>query len=363
MKKFFSYLFIAILASFIGALLTFFVVSKYFKSNYEKADELTNQTDKVVTVTDKGISDGIENIYDAVVVVENFQKGKLAGIGSGFIYSNEGYIMTNHHVINKSEEIKIILMSGETLDAEVVGSDEYADIAVIKFDKKYVSKVAKLGSSEDAKVGDTVFTIGSPMSSDYAGTVTRGILSGKDRMVEVSVKSTANDWVMNVMQTDAAINPGNSGGPLCNVNGDVIGINSMKIVQNEIEGVGFAIPIEEALIYADTIVSGNKVIRPYLGIRMGDLATSSYLLKKEGITLDSSIKTGVVVYGTTEGGPSAKAGILKGDVIIKIGDYEVNNSARLKYYLSKYKPGETINVKVIRGKEEKLIAVTLEKSD
>lgn len=362
MKKVFSYLFIAILSSSLSLTVGYYVYTNYLNNENNNEEEIS-KIDKTVTITDNGISEGIEKIYNAVVVVQNFQSGKLAGIGSGFIYSGDGYIMTNHHVIDKATEVKIILMSGETLDATVVGSDEYADIAVLKFDSKYVTKVATFGSSEEMKVGDTVFTIGSPVSSDYAGTVTRGILSGKDRMVEVAVKSKSNDWVMNVMQTDAAINPGNSGGPLCNVNGDVIGINSMKLVQTEIEGVGFAIPIEEAMAYAETIVSGKKIIRPYLGIKMGDLSTSSYLLKREGITLDSSIKSGVVVYGTTENGPCAKAGVLKGDVIIKIGKYDVNNSARLKYYLSKYNPGETVAIVVIRGKEEKTINVTLEKSD
>ena len=137
----------------------------------------------------------------------------------------------------------------------------------------------------------------------------------------------------------------------------------MKIVQDEIEGVGFAIPIEEAVEYANTLIKGEKIVRPYLGIQMGDLSISNSMLRREGISIDSSIKSGVIVYTATAGGPSAKAGIQKGDVIIKIGDYEVSNSARLKYYLSKYKPGDKITVVVIRGKEEKKFDVILEKSD
>ena len=358
MKKASLY-FLAILLGFgAGAFGMYYLIDNYYKPDTETVTKIQ----KDVTVNEKGISDGIENIYDSVVVVENHRKERLAGIGSGFIYSSEGYIMTNHHVIDKASEVKVILMNGETINASIIGSDEYADIAVIKIDKKYVKSVAKIGSSEDAKVGDTVFTIGSPMSSDYAGTVTRGILSGKDRMVEVSVNSTTNDWVMNVMQTDAAINPGNSGGPLCNVSGEVIGINSMKIVQSEIEGIGFAIPIEEAISFAKQIVSGEKVKRPLLGISMGDISTSSYMLKREGITIDSSITSGVVVFSVSNDGPAYKAGILKGDVVTKIGEYDVSNSARLKYYLSKYKPGETIDVVVIRGTEKKTVKVTLGES-
>ena len=333
---------------------------KYYPDTDPEAKE---RIEKTVTVTDTGIAEGIGNIYDAVVVVENYQNSKLAGIGSGFIYDKEGYIMTNHHVVEKASSVKVILMSGDTVEAKVIGSDEYADIAVIQIDKKYVTKVATIGSSENTKVGDTVFTIGSPMSSSYSGTVTRGILSGKNRMVEVSVDSTTNDWVMNVMQTDAAINPGNSGGPLCNVSGEVIGINSMKIVQSEIEGIGFAIPIEEALDYAKKIVSGEKVVKPLLGVTMMDISKSSYYLRRQNITIDSSITSGVIVYDLLANGPAKKAGLQKGDVITQIGKYTVTNSARLKYYLSKYKPGETVEVKAIRGKETKTFSVTLEESD
>ena len=357
MKKVLLYFILIIIFMGVGAYGMYYYMENYYKGNE------TTTIKKDVIVHDNGISDGIENIYDAVVVVKNYQKSKLAGIGSGFIYDENGYIMTNHHVGDKASEIKIMLMSGETISAKIVGSDEYADIGIIKIDKSYVKSVAKIGSSEKAKVGDTVFTIGSPMSADYAGTVTRGILSGKDRMVEVSVNSSTNDWVMNVMQTDAAINPGNSGGPLCNVSGEVIGINSMKIVQSEIEGIGFAIPIEEAMSYAKQIVNGIKVKRPLLGISMGDIGTSTYLLRREGITIDSSITSGVVVFSVSENGPAYKGGLLKGDVITKIGDYSVSNSARLKYYLSKYKPGDTIDVHIIRGNEEKKLKVTLGESE
>ena len=227
---------------------------------------------------EKTLINGIEKIYDSVVVVEKIVGGNVQGTGSGFIYDKNGYILTNHHVINGSDEIRIILSSGNTIKATKIGSDEFADIGVLKIDKSYIKNVATLGSSEKMKLGQTVFTIGSPIDASYAGTVTKGILSGKDRMVAVSVSSNSKDWIMNVMQTDAAINPGNSGGPLCNVNGEVIGVNSMKIVESEIEGIGFAIPIEDAKSYADEIISGVKRKRATLGISMADLsnATSYY---------------------------------------------------------------------------------------
>jgi serine protease Do len=353
LKRILSYIITVIISIFLGATCMYLVIH-YYPSDTDKVSKVENK----VTVTDTGISAGIQNIYSAVVVVENYQKSKLVGIGSGFVYDQDGYIMTNHHVVDGADLIKIITMNGETLNAEVIGSDEYADIAVLKIDKSHVDKVAIIGKSESSNLGDTVFTIGSPMSSEYAGTVTRGILSGKNRMIEVAVgSSSSNDWIMNVMQTDAAINPGNSGGPLCNVSGEVIGINSMKIVQSSIEGIGFAIPIEDAIIYANKIVSGETVKRAYLGIQMADLSTPAYYL--QGITIDSSITSGVIVVEAIAKGPSAQAGIEKGDVITKIGTYSVKNVAELRYYLYKYEPDQTVDLEIIRGKTNKKISVKL----
>lgn len=356
MKKDTTYIISIIASLFIGALLMYTYIVKNPIAQVSGGDGIV----KNVNVTENGISSGIENVYDAVVVVENYQNGKLVGIGSGFIYDIKGYIMTNHHVIDEATELKVKLTSGENVVASVVGSDEYADIAVIKIDQSHVKRVAKMGDNSKMKVGDTVFTIGSPISIDYAGTVTRGILSGKDRMVAVSVgNSSSSDWIMNVMQTDAAINPGNSGGPLCNVNGEVIGVNSMKIVKSEIEGIGFAIPIEDAVEYAKLIISGEKIQRAYLGISMIDLTVSNQYLRQQGITIDESITTGVVVVSIEDNGPSAKVGLEKGDVIVKIGEYDVTSVAELRYYLYKYKPNDTIEIKAIRGKTNKTFKVTL----
>ena len=356
MKKDTTYIFSIITSLFIGSFLMYTYIAKNPIAQVSSGDGVV----KNVNVTENGISSGIENVYDAVVVVENYQNGKLVGIGSGFIYDIKGYIMTNHHVIDEANEIKVKLTSGDNVVASVVGSDEYADIAVIKIADTYIKRVAKLGDNSKMKVGDTVFTIGSPISIDYAGTVTRGILSGKNRMVAVSVSnSSSSDWIMNVMQTDAAINPGNSGGPLCNINGEVIGINSMKIVKSEIEGIGFAIPIEDAVEYAKLIISGEKIQRAYLGISMIDLTVSNQYLKQQGITIDESVTSGVVVVSTEKDGPSAKAGLEKGDVVVKIGKYDVTSVAELRYYLYKYKPKDTIEIKAIRGKTNKTFKVTL----
>lgn len=317
----------------------------------------TNTVDRKFTVSEIGLSTGINNVYDSVVVVQNYKNDKASGIGSGFVYNDEGYIMTNSHVIEGASNIKVMLMSGDIIDATVIGDDEYADIAVIKIDKKYVKKVANIGSSVSTNVGDTVFTIGSPISSEYYGTVTRGILSGKNRLVNVTVGSK-NDWIMNVMQTDAAINPGNSGGPLCNANGDVIGINSMKLVQSQVEGMGFAIPIEDAISYANMIVKGEEIKRSYLGLRMVNVS-SEYNFTSENIKINSNITNGVVVIEAVKDGPCDKGGLKKGDVITKIGDYNVKNVAELRYNLYKYKPNDKVNIVVNRNGKVETFKVTL----
>lgn len=317
----------------------------------------TNVVDRKFTVSEIGLSTGINNVYDSVVVVQNYKNDKSNGIGSGFIYNNDGYIMTNSHVIEGASNIKVMLMSGDAVDATIIGDDEYADIAVIKIDKKYVTKVATLGSSESINVGDTVFTIGSPISSEYYGTVTRGILSGKNRLVNVTVESS-NDWIMNVMQTDAAINPGNSGGPLCNANGDVIGINSMKLVQSQVEGMGFAIPIEDAISYANMIVKGEKIKRSYLGLRMVNVS-STYNFANEDIKIDSKVISGVAIIEILKDGPCNNTGLKKGDVITKIGDYKIKTVAELRYHLYKYKPNDKINIVVNRNGKVMSYKVTL----
>ena len=200
------------------------------------------KTEKEVTVTDKGIADAVEKLYDATVIVEVGKNNKLSGWGSGVVYQKDdkyGYILTNHHVVDGMEDIMIEFSDGSTEEAELIGSDEYADIAVLKVPVKAIKAVAEIGKSEDVRVGDTVFAVGTPVSLEYSFTVTRGILSGKNRMVEMTSskgnatnffgQSASESWYMNLLQIDASINSGNSGGPLANANGEVIGINNSKL--------------------------------------------------------------------------------------------------------------------------------------
>lgn len=315
-----------------------------------------------ITIDESGISTAVGEIYDATVTIQNYKNDKLMSSGSGFIYKKDetyGYIMTNHHVIDGADKVIITLSNDDQVEGKVTGSDEYLDLAVVKIDASKVIKVAKLGNSENSNLGDTIITVGSPVGYEYRGTVTRGTLSGKNRMVEVSVAST-NDFVMNVIQIDAAINPGNSGGPLVNISGEVIGINSLKLVQDEIEGMGFAIPIEYAMQYVDDLELGKDLERPLIGITMLNV-TDTYRLYQNGIMVDDTIESGVVVLSVSNNSGAAESGLQKGDVIIAIDGYDVSNAAYLKYELYKYKVGDTIELTYIRDNKTKTAKVKLTK--
>ena len=209
------------------------------------------------------------------------------------------------------------------------------------------------------ELGDTVFTVGSPLGYDYRGSVTSGVLSGKDRMVSIQVSNSSNnDWVMRVLQLDASINPGNSGGPLLNVNGEVIGICSMKLVDDNIEGMGFAIPIEYAMSHVETLENGKKIKWPLLGISMADVTNTS-LLAANNININNKQKEGVVVVDIKEGTAAAKSDLKKGDIVIKINDKKTKDIAHLRYELYQYKAGDTIEITYIRNNHEHKTKVTL----
>lgn len=331
------------------------------------------KTEKEVTVTDKGIADAVEKLYDATVIVEVGKNNKLAGWGSGVVYKSDdkyGYILTNHHVVEGVEEIEVEFSDGTSTEADLIGSDEYADIAVLRVPVKTIKTVAEIGKSEDVRVGDTVFAVGTPVSLEYSFTVTRGILSGKNRMVEMtSSKSnttnffgqkTSDSWYMNLLQIDASINSGNSGGPLANSNGEVIGITNSKLSssysQTSIENIGFAIPIEDALSVAQKLIDNKgKIKRPVLGVSMTNVEGASY----NNIKLPYSIKEGAVVVDVSKDSVADAAGLKKGDVIIKLDDKEVSDYKYLKYYLYRYNVGDKVKITYIRNGKENTTTVTL----
>lgn len=358
-----TFIVLVIILSLISGLLGATIVLKGTGTGATTDNGITTSTIKLNEAN--SISTAVSKIYDAVVVVETYQNDQLASTGTGFVYKKEkdkAYIMTNNHVVAKSDKVKVLFTNGEELETTLVGTDTYSDIAVltVKDSDKIVS--ANLGESNKTKVGDTVFAVGSPEGSDYAGTVTKGILSGKDRLVAVALSNTqVSDYYMKVLQTDAAINPGNSGGPLCNTNGEVIGITNMKLVDNTIEGMGFAIPIEDAVQFAKTIEETGKVARPYIGISMLDL-TNSYYLWQAGIILPDNVKEGVAVYKVEENSPAAAAGIKKGDIITKIDDNKVSSLAKFRYELYKHKPNDVVKITYIRNNKEETTNVTLQEN-
>lgn len=313
---------------------------------------------KQVTISDNGIAESVDKVIDAVVVVETFKNNKLYASGTGFVYKKDqksAYILTNNHVVSGADKVKIIFTNKKEYEATITGNDAYSDIAVLSIDVKNIVSVAEMGKSKEARIGDTVFTVGAPLDNVYSWSVTRGIVSGKDRLVEISTSNTNTnvaDYVMSVIQTDAAINSGNSGGPLVNANGQVLGITSLKLVSSGVEAMGFAIPIENALSYAETLEKGHQIVRPYLGVSMYD---ASYM----GSVVGAVETEGVVINAVEEKSSADKGGLQKGDIVIKIDEDQVSSVAFLKYHLYQHKVGDKIKLTIKRDNKEKVLNIEL----
>ena len=356
--------FLLILSFLVGSIVTIVIIKWTPILNKDKGNTVITKNGTQI-YEKNSLAASVDKIYDAVVLIKGFQGNRKSSTGTGFVYKVDdkyGYLLTNQHVVDNTDSIQVVMSNDEVVKAKVIGADEYLDLAVLRIDKSKVTLVATLGKSEKSKLGDTVFTVGAPMGEEYRGSVTSGVLSGKARMVSVNVSNYASDdWIMRVLQIDASINPGNSGGPLLNANGEVIGICSMKLVDNDIEGMGFAIPIEYAESHIKSLEAGKKIDWPYLGISMANVVDSSNLYRYN-INIDKNIKEGVVVIETTKGSGAEKAGIKTGDVITKINGNKVKDSAYLRYELYQHQAGDTIDVTYIRGGHEKTVKVTLNKS-
>lgn len=359
MRKKLIYILLIIIALAIGALTMYYVLE------YRNSKTVLGDNDTVI-VEEEGITEGVKKIYNAVVLIENYQSDNLVATGTGFFYKktdDKGYILTNYHVISEGNKVKVVVADDQEVEATYIGGDEYLDLAILTVDSKYALQTAEIGSSENMELGATVFTVGSPVGYDYRGTVTRGILSGKDRMVNVSVSGVSDDWVMKVLQTDAAINPGNSGGPLLNAAGEVIGINSLKLSETSIEGMGFAIPIEFAMAHIETLEAGKKIERPMLGVNMINVTSSEMALRQYEININKDITSGVVVIEVVNGSPADKAGLKKNDIITKIAGETIKDTATLRYELYKYAPNDKIEITYIRAGKTKTVKVTLTKGE
>lgn len=293
---------------------------------------------------------------------------ETASEGSGVIYKKEGkyaYIVTNNHVVEGQNALQVLLADGTKVDAELVGTDSYTDLAVIKIASDKVSTVATFGDSDSLKVGEPAIAIGSPLGTDYANSVTEGIVSSLNRQV-VSENDSGQEVNINAIQTDAAINPGNSGGPLINIAGQVIGINSSKIATTStsssgvsVEGMGFAIPSNDVVNIINQLEQSGKVTRPALGVRTVDLNALSDQQKTNILKVPASLNEGVVLSQVNSATPAEKAGLKQYDVITEIDGEKVNDGTALRAALYKKQVGDSIKVTYYRGNDKKTTTVHL----
>ncbi|QIK70587.1 PDZ domain-containing protein [Erysipelothrix sp. HDW6C] len=324
----------------------------------------TNTTvEKVVSQMTTDVTKVADDVRDKVVSVINEQRGQTAGSGSGAIYKNENgklQIITNHHVIDGNEKVYVQFSNGEKVAAKVIGSDPYTDLALLEVEADIDIEPFEIADSSFSKVGEFVVAVGSPMGIEFANSVTFGIISGKDRSIPVDLNNDGiADWDMVVMQTDAAINPGNSGGALVNMKGELIGINSMKLSSSNVEGMGFAIPINEVVPIIEQIAENGKVSYPIIGISAVSLEDLNDFMRKS-YNIPDGIEKGVFIAEVTSGGPANKAGIKEGDILTKFGDVEVTSFKDFRRELYKHKVGETVEIEVNRDGKTMTISVTLE---
>lgn len=328
----------------------------------------------VVSVINKqevqqGGSLGIFGLYsngeDSSSNSDKNSKLQTASEGSGVIYKKDGkvaYIVTNNHVVKGSNALQVIMSNGKKVDADLVGTDAATDLAVLKINAANVTTVAQFGNSNSIAAGQDVLAIGSPMGSEYANTVTKGIVSAKNRTLKAGTDGT----LTSVIQTDAAINSGNSGGPLINMAGQVIGINSMKLSSDNegssIEGMGFAIPSNEVVSIINQLIKNGKIERPALGIGMVDLSNVTTDQQQSVLKLPSSVNKGVVIMQVADGSAAANAGLKQYDVITQLGDTKVTNANTLKAALYKYKVGDSAKVTYYRNGKQQTSTVHLTKA-
>jgi serine protease DO len=285
-----------------------------------------------------------------------------ASEGSGVIYKNENgyaYIVTNYHVIAKSQELEVLLADGTREKAELVGSDQWTDLAVIRIANTNVSTVAEFANSDDVQVGQTAIAIGSPLGSEFATSVTQGIVSATNRSVATDVDGDGQeDWVVTAIQTDAAINPGNSGGALINSAGQVIGINSMKISKSSVEGMGFAIPSNEVVSIIKQLEENGKITRPALGISMVNLSSVNTRVVQQ-LNLPSGVTGGVVIAEVDSKGSAKAAGLQPYDVIVEMDGQKIQGIQNLRKVLYSHKVGDKMEVTYYRNGQKQTTTISL----
>lgn len=398
-NQFWKGIFGGILGSSMVLIVTFFLMFNGLFSTWGLTNvysQTTTESSQTLTDFETAIMNAVEAAGDAVVSVNNLQSVQmnqmggfgygygyssnsqgtvdlqdpeesleLFGSGSGVVYKIDGdnaYIVTNNHVVDGAEKLQIITVDGETVDAELVGTDLFTDLAVLKVSSEHVTKVMDFANSEDLKVGSLAIAIGSPLGSEFSSSVTQGIISGTNRVIPFDMdEDGTEDWEMTLIQTDAAINPGNSGGALVNKNGELIGINSSKLSSTEIEGMGFAIPSNDVKNIITQIEENGKVIRPILGVAgVYPVEQLSSRSKVEVLGLPEDADEGVVISEVASDSSAGKAGIEKYDVITSIDGVAVNSLMTLRQELYKHQIGDVVELTVIRKGETSTVKVTLE---
>ncbi len=351
----------AIIGGLIGGLFTYVAfdkkISKITQDGGVNNSSSSNVTSYEISTVENPVVAIAENVGPSIVGVKvNYVSQSVFGLqeadeeGSGIIYTEDGYIITNYHVIesainNSTATVAVTFPnSEEEIDATIIGVDETTDLAVIKIDKTGLT-AAKIGKSSELKVGELAVAIGNPLGQELAGSVTVGYISALNRKISTDGRT------YNLIQTDAAINPGNSGGALVNSKGEVIGINTVKIGATEVEGLGFAIPTDEAIEIIDTLIKDGKIVRPYIGIGGIDL--------DEATAKRNNLVVGVYVGQVVSNTPAALAGIQKGDVIVAIDGQTITTMEELNQVKNQKKIGDTVTLKINRKGQEIELDVTL----
>lgn len=332
----------------------------------------------VSNIVTTDVTETVEQTSGAVVGVSNLQAARQnpfmpaaeaqeAGAGSGVIYKKDGeyaYIVTNNHVVEGAEQVVVTLADETELDAEVLGTDAWTDLAVLKVAADSIETVAEFGDSSVLKAGEPVIAIGNPLGLQFSGSVTTGVISGTERLIPIDINQDGKeDWQSEVLQTDAAINPGNSGGALINSQGQVIGINSMKIAQDAVEGIGLAIPINSAIPIIEDLESKGSVERPSIGVGILDLADIPQQYRQSELNLPDDIRGGIVVQSVADGSGAAKSGVEAYDVIIEMDGKAVYSVLELRQHLyNETEIGDTLKLKVYRNGEIQEFEVELTES-
>ncbi len=324
-------------------------VLKTSTASAAKVSAVNARNTPVVQVA-KNVGPAVVGITNKAVARDIFNRQfEVEGVGSGVIFRSDGYIVTNHHVIEDAREIIVSLPDGKTINGTLVGSDEMTDIAVVKVDAKDLPAV-KFADSDEIMVGEPVVAIGNPMGLEFQGTITVGVVSALNRTIDIDYA----DRKLNLIQTDAAISPGNSGGALVNYESEVIGINSAKVAKDAVEGIAFAIPSNIVQNVVKEIMEKGYVSRPYLGVQIFDKPTAA----RFGYQLN--LDKGVYVFQVSLNSPAGNAGIQRGDIILKIDNKEVNSVADIRTDIASHKIGDKVILLLDRDGTELATQVTLQ---